>query len=138
MDAKKNYLYDYRVAELFGEVVLNRTIPVGLQFDYAANIASDVKDKTAYLVGVSLGKTAQKGSMAGRVMYRSVERDAVIGAFSDSDFGGGGTGNKGVVFQYDYQYAKNAAANVTYLMNTIGLKNGIDYNRLQIDVNVKF
>jgi hypothetical protein len=138
VDAKKCYLYDYRVAEIFGEVVLNRSIPLGLHLDYASNIASDVKDNAAYLIGLSVGKTSRKGSMAGRVMYRSVERDAVVGAFSDSDFGGGGTDNKGVVVQYDYQYAKNATANVTYFMNTAGLKNGIDYHRLQIDVNVKF
>lgn len=138
VDAKKNYLYDYRVAELFGEAVLNRGIPVGLFFDYASNTASDVDDHTAHLLGASIGKISQEGSMAGKVMYRSVERDAVVGAFSDSDFAGGGTDNKGFVFQYDYQYAKNATANVTYFMNTLGLKNGIDYHRLQIDVNVKF
>jgi hypothetical protein len=145
VDANKKYLYDFRVAEVFGTLAITKIIPVpaNILFDYAANIASDVKDNTAYLVGASLGKTAQKGSMAGQVFYRYVERDAVIGAFNDSDFGGGGTNNKGFVFQYDYQYAKNVTLSSTFYLNKMGVKsvNGVSlkgYNRLQIDAIVKF
>ena len=145
VDASKKYLYDYRIAEAFGELAISRVIPVpaSILFDYATNTASDVKDNTAYLVGASLGKTGQKGSMAGQVFYRYVERDAVLGAFSDSDFGGGGTNNKGFVFQYDYQYAKNVTLSSTFYMNKMGVKsvNGVspkDYNRLQIDAICKF
>jgi len=138
VNAQMNYLHDYRVAETFCEMTLNTKIPVGIQFDYALNTASDVKDDTAYLVGLAFGKIVLPGSMSGRVMYRSVERDAVVGAFNDSDFGGGGTDNKGMVIQYDYQYLKNATIGTTYFISTIGMKNGIEYNRLQVDVNMKF
>jgi hypothetical protein len=145
VDANKKYLYDYRVAEAFGEYAMTKILPVpaSMYIDYATNTASDVKDKTAYLVGASLGKTAQKGSMAGQVFYRCVERDAVVATFNDSDFGGGGTNNKGFVFQYDYQYEKNVTLSSTFYMNKLGVKdvNGVapkDYNRLQIDAIVKF
>jgi hypothetical protein len=144
VDANKKYLYDYR-AEVFGELAISKIIPVpaSILFDYATNTASDVKDKKAYLFGASIGKTAQKGSMAGQVFYRYVEKDAVVGAFSDSDFGGGGTNNKGFVFQYDYQYAKNVTLSSTFYMDKMGVKkvNNIDpkdYNRLQIDAVFKF
>lgn len=138
VDAQKNYLYDYRVMEVFGELAVTKKIPSSILFDFAKNIASDVGNDQAYLVGISLGKTAQKGSMAGRIFYRSVDRDAVVGAFSDSDFGGGGTDNKGTIFQYDYQYTKNTSLSTTFFMNKTPRKKSIDYNRLQIDMNLKF
>jgi hypothetical protein len=67
-----------------------------------------------------------------------VERDAVIGAFNDSDYAGGGTDNKGFIFQYDYQASKNVMLSATFFMNRKGIRNGVDYNRLQIDSNFRF
>ncbi|MFA6472860.1 MAG: putative porin [Candidatus Latescibacterota bacterium] len=145
VDAAKKYLYDFRVAEGFGQMSVIGVLPVpaSIYFNYATNTASDVEDNTAYLVGATIGKAAQKGSMGGQVFYRYVEHNAVVGAFSDSDFGGGGTNNKGFVFQYDYQYAKNVTLSTTFYMNKLGVKdiNGVapkDYNRLQIDAVAKF
>jgi hypothetical protein len=145
VDANKKYLYGFQVAEGFASFSATNLLPApaSIYVDYAANTASNVKDNTGYLVGASLGKAAQKGSMAGQVFYRYVERNAVVGAFNDSDFSGGGTNNKGFVFQYDYQYAKNVTLSAIFLMNKLGVKdaNGIapkDYNRLQIDAVTKF
>jgi len=138
IDANNKYLYDFHEMEVFGELAVTKGFPASLSFDYVSNVASDVKDNQACLIGVSLGKTANPGSMAGRVYYRSVERDAVVGAFNDSDFAGGGTDNKGAAFQYDYQVSKNVMISATFFMNQKGIKKSINYNRLQIDSNFKF
>lgn len=138
VDTNNKYLYDYQNIEVFGEFAVSRDFPVSLIGDYITNTASEVKDKNAYLVGLSIGKTSMPGSCVARIHYRSVERDAVIAAFNDSDFADGGTDNRGFVFQYDYQASKNVTLGATFFVNQKGIKNGINYNRLQIDSNFKF
>jgi hypothetical protein len=65
----------------------------------------------------------------------------VVGAFSDSDFVNGGTNGKGHRFGLTYQLAKNVQGGISYFMdekaNSAG-KVEDDYNRLQVDVMVKF
>jgi hypothetical protein len=64
-----------------------------------------------------------------------------VGTFNDSDFCGGGTDGKGHRFSLAYQLAKNTQAGVTYFMdkkaNSAGNMDD-DYDRLQVDVIVKF
>ena len=47
------------------------------------------------MAGATLGKAKDKGSWQFDYNYRDLEADAVVGAFSDSDFAGGGTGAEG-------------------------------------------
>jgi hypothetical protein len=69
-----------------------------------------------------------------------VEKDAVIGTFTDSDFRGGGTDAKGHEIGGSYQLAKNSAINLTYFINEIGLEldDPQDFKRLQADLQLKF
>ncbi|MDP2983366.1 MAG: putative porin [Candidatus Latescibacter sp.] len=139
VDAKKLYLYDYRLVEAFGELNLSQFgLPIGFQGDYVTNVAKDVQKNKGYYIGASLGKTTVPGTWDIKAGYRNLEKDAVIGAFNDSDFSGGGADNKGFVFNADYQTAKNITLNLTWFKNTKSLTNGADYNRVQIDTNFKF
>jgi hypothetical protein len=137
-DASNKYLHDYRNLEFFAECGLTKGFPVGLAFDYVINTAPHVEDNRAYIYGITFGKTAQTGSLSGRVFYRSVERDAVLGAFNDSDYAGGGTDNTGAMFGLDYQWTKNVCLNATFFLTERGIENGRDYHRLQLDTNLKF
>jgi hypothetical protein len=98
-----------------------------------------VKDNdTGYLAGFKVGKAKDPGSWDFRYHYREVEADALFGAFSDSDFIGGGTDGKGHELNFGYQIAKGWKFGVSYFMNDKGLEEEKDFERVQVDLKFKF
>ncbi len=135
-----SYQNDYEMAEFFFE--LNHkfdNIPVTAMFNYITNTAADSL-KNGWLAGIHIGKAKNVGSWAFRYIYRNLEKDAVIGAFSDSDFRGGGTNAKGHEIGGTYQLMKNAAFSISYFVNEIGIDQDVteDFQRMQIDLQLKF
>jgi hypothetical protein len=107
---------------------------------YAHNTAADSGKDTGWLVGCQLGKAKKPGSWQIAYNYRSLEDDAVVGALTDSDFNGGGTGGEGHVIGCAYQVNKAAQIACTYILsNDVDDSGGDDsYRRLQLDFKVKF
>ena len=70
--------------------------------------------------------------------YRHLERDAVLDAFTDSDFHLGGTDAKGYFIGGNYGLNKNASVGLRYLSadQIDGPPLAIDV--LQVDLNAKF
>lgn len=153
------YANDFNIVEGFAEFtvpVWNRPLNVYGDIAYnAAPIDKSFDDDTgnlAWAVGFSYGRCVSQNSWALRYEYRDVERDAVVGAFADSDFGGGGTNSRGHILGAEYMVLKNTRLAITYFMNdnvgsdalrllpVFGSKENIDgrYDRLQVDVNFKF
>lgn len=134
------YQNDYELMELFLELnhKFDKT-PITVMFDYVTNSAADSLN-TGWLVGLRIGKAKKAGSWEFRYNYREVEKDAVVGMFSDSDFGGGGTNSKGHEIGGAYQLLKNTAFKLTYFTNEIGIDQDEteDYSRLQADLQLKF
>ena len=139
-DDEEIYLNDYELLELFCEVnhKFDKT-PVTVMFDYVTNSGADSLN-TGWLVGLRVGKAKKPGSWEFRYNYREVEKDAVIGAFADSDFRGGGTNAKGHEIGGAYQLLENTAFKLSYFMNDIGIDqdNTEDFQRLQVDLQLKF
>lgn len=117
-------------------------VPVAVFGDYVQNIASGVDDyDQGWLAGFSVGKCKEPFSVAFSYNYRYLEKDAVVGAFTDSDFGGGGTDAKGHQFGLNFQAARNVQTGITCLLDKKGMADGKeekDYNCVQVDVNFKF
>jgi hypothetical protein len=69
-----------------------------------------------------------------------VEKDAVVGIFTDSDFRGGGTDARGHEIGGAVQLADNTAFKATYFINQIGLQkeDQDDFRRFQVDLQLKF
>ncbi len=136
--ANRSYVYDYNLVEAFAAYDFKiGKMPVSVYGDLVNNVASGVTEDTGWLVGFSYGKVKDKGTWALSYNYRDLEADAVVGAFTDSDFIGGGTNGKGHSFGFEYALAKNFTTGVTYLMNEKGDAE-TDYNRLQVDFQLKF
>jgi hypothetical protein len=138
--AKHYYSNDYELLELFAEATHKfDDIPVTVMADYVTNSAADSLN-TGYLFGIRLGKAKAPGSWECRYIYRQVEMDAAVGTYIDSDFRGGGTDAKGHEVGGGIQLADNTTFNVTYFINEIGLEEaeGSDFNRLQVDLQLKF
>ncbi|MEN8216529.1 MAG: putative porin [Pseudomonadota bacterium] len=136
-----HFVTDYNELEVFGDVTFKLGLPVSLFVDYVVNTAADdkVKDNdTGYLAGFKVGKAKEPGSWDFRYLYREIEADALFGAFSDSDFIGGGTDGKGHEFNFGYQIAKGWKFGVSYFINDKGLEQEKDFERVQVDLKFKF
>ena len=105
--------------------------------DYVTNIAEDVEDNQSWLVGFTFGSLNEPGTFNVRYSYRYIEKDAIIGAFTDSDFLGGGSDGKGHKIDFNYQIASKTKATVTFFINQSGIVNSKDYNRVHLDFNFK-
>jgi len=139
-DTVLHYSNDYEILEIFGQVTHTfEKTPVTVIGDFVTNTAADSLE-TGWLFGVKVGKAKKPGSWEFRYLYRKVEKDAVLGMFTDSDFRGGGTDTKGHEIGGALQLAKNTAFKLTYFIAEIGLEEEKtdDYGRLQADIQLKF
>ncbi|WP_226505106.1 putative porin [Pseudomonas sp. MWU16-30317] len=134
---------DFRLWEGFGQLdIKNLPIPLAIYGQYVKNSQAVDSDDKAYLVGVK----TKLGDFSLDYNYRRVENNAVVGAFTDSDFGNGYTGAHGSKIKLGYDIDKNFGLGVTYFMaktNTqsngaANLQRDDDVNTLQLDLEAKF
>ncbi len=133
-------LYDtgFEIVEVIAEAGMNIGIPAVLIGNYAVNQNAPDND-TAWLAGFRLGKTKEPGSLDFAYTYREIEANAVLGAWTDADYIGGGTDGKGHKLSLGVQLTKFIKGQVSYFMSEKGLDgDGKDYDRLQVDFNAKF
>lgn len=136
--AVQYYATGFDIWEVFTEIGGKiQKLPISVMGDYVTNSGAD-DDNMGYLVGLRLGRVKEPGSFAGRYIYHEVEKDAVLGAFTDSDFIGGGTDGTGHEVGLDFCPVKNVKTSATYFINHKGIKDGKNYNRLQLDVCFEF
>jgi hypothetical protein len=154
----------YQILNIGGEFELARFDPLFFRLagDYAKNIGFDnaaiqartglnIEAKTtAYQARLTVGADAIRklNDWQAFIGYRYVERDAVLDAFTDSDFHLGGTDAKGYFIGGLYGLDRNVWLRVRYLTgNTItgaALGNGtsvylpLAIDVLQADLNVRF
>jgi polyhydroxyalkanoate synthesis regulator phasin len=135
--------YSLVSATFLAEILFADSLRLGFSADYARNVGYDEAEVQAntgfalepriegYQGEVSLGSAVADRAAAWRVYlgYRYVERDAVLDAFTDSDFHLGGTDSKGYFIGSDYFITRRVFARLRYLS-----ANEIDGPPLAIDV----
>lgn len=139
-DGIVNLVNDYNLAELFAEIEFEAGgQPLRVFFDYVQNTEASSQD-TGQAVGFRWRSASNPGDWEVGWSYQDLEADAVIAAFTDSDFGGGGTDGKGHVFRGAYRLRNNVRLNGTYFLNETGAAAGNerDYKRLQLDISFLF
>ena len=141
-DATLNF--DWKVAPLY-RLAFTADFVKNVGYDEAEVIArhpfnTDGRARTSgYQAELNFGSSAPlNGSWHAFVGYRYLERDAVLDAFTDSDFHLGGTNAKGYFVGFDYGFTERVTARLRYLSaNEIdGAPLGIDV--LQLDLNAQF
>lgn len=87
-----------------------------------------------------VGKPAldKRGDWQGVFNYRWVGSDAVPDAFTDSEFGGGGTNSKGFTLGAQYALSKNAALGLSWLSSDSIAGPAFSADYLQFDLKIKF
>jgi len=129
----------FRLMEGFGQVDINGlAVPLAVYGQYVVNNATDSNEDTGWLTGV---KTKVFGFNLD-YNYRDTQRNAVVGAFTDSDFANGTTGSRGHKMKVAYDIDKNFAVGATYYLTKADFANtarrDADANTLQLDVEAKF
>ncbi|MBV5325832.1 MAG: putative porin, partial [Rhodospirillaceae bacterium] len=145
---------DFRIANLTLVADFAEFLPVHVigSVDWARNVGFDrgeilartgqaIEPETdGYQARLTIGypKVSDRHEWQAFVGYRYLERDAVLDAFTDSDFHLGGTNHKGFMIGGSYGLYKNTwlAARWTSSDEISGLPLSIDV--LQLDLNAKF
>ncbi|MCK4237034.1 MAG: putative porin [Candidatus Krumholzibacteria bacterium] len=136
-DTLEGYICDYNLFEAFGEFGFKMdNVSMKIYGNYVINTDADSLD-SGYLFGTTLKHGKGRGHFKIAVNYRSIEDDAVLGVFADSDFRGGGTNGKGFEFGLGYGLANSVDLGVTYFLNDKGIDEEIEYERLQVDLKMK-
>lgn len=134
------YATGYNVAEAFVEVNAHVGIPVRLSAQYVVN--NDADDyNTGYLLGAAIGKAKNPRTYELAYTYAELEKDAVMGALTDSDRWGGGTDGKGHKIGGKYQINNNLQLGASYFINDKAISDATkatDYNRVQVDLVASF
>ena len=135
------YTINYEELEFFADLGMSA---FGMPFNIFANIVqnqdADEYD-TGYIVGVKLGKAKGKGTWQVSYQYEDLEKDAVLGLLSDSDFAGGGTDAKGHRLGGAYGIDKGWKVGFTaFIDNEFGTSTDepVSYDRLMLDISFKY
>lgn len=140
VDADGNLIYDYEILELSTEYgILTGGWPVSVFGVFAQNTAVD-EQNNAFALGLSVGSTNQRGDAQFRYAWHDTEADAVMGIFSDSDFGGGNTDSRGHIIRANYALRNNIHLAGTLIISEIEefVGNRHDYDRIQLDLEFLF
>jgi len=133
---------EFQLYEGFGQLdVLGLPLPVSLYTQYVTNANANGPQKNEDS-GYVIGLLTRVWEIGVNYSYRDVERNAVVGAFTDSDFASGFTASKGSKLQLSYNIAKNFQFMTTYFMTESNASNppfpGSDTDTLQIDLIATF
>jgi hypothetical protein len=138
----RGYAWDFNIVEALGvlDVKVAGKGLLTLYGTYVDNIRADSLG-TGWLAGAAARYGEDRGALKLYANYRRLEADAVIGAFTDSEFIGGGTDGKGWELGLAYGAAAGVDVGVTWFLGEKGIvpgASGSDYQRLQIDVQARF
>jgi hypothetical protein len=145
---------DYNELNITGKIDIGTFDPVYISFlgDYVKNLGFDSEevnaltgeivpeDTTGYLVGVTVGhqKMQQLWDWQTSLSYKHLEADAVLDAFTDSDFHLGGTNAKGWILGGQLGLGKNLWLRARWLSSDTITGPPTAVDTVQIDINSRF
>jgi hypothetical protein len=145
---------DYQVLNLSGTLDYNLYNPVHLilSADYVRNLrydsarlaarapASWQSGDTGYMLRAAIGMPQMllKGDWQLSLAYRHLEADAVVDAFTDSDFHLGGTNNKGFIVGAQYGLSRNTWLSARWLSSREISGPPLSINTMQVYFHAKF
>ncbi|MGU9820272.1 putative porin [Pseudomonas sp. LF090] len=129
----------FRLYEGFAQADIGGlAVPLAFYGQYVKNNDAVTDQDTAWLIGA-------KSKVFGLNLdynYRDIQRNAVVGAFTDSDFANGTTGSRGHKMKVSYDIDKNFALGATYFLTKADYasrtQRDANTNTLQLDAEAKF
>ena len=133
-------MYGFSQLELFGELEVDLfDNPVTVFVDYVNNTAADAFED-GFTLGVGYRRVAEPGRWNLSYAYQDLEANAVVGAFTDSDFGGGMSDSSGHILRASYASPTGWSLALRYIVGQRGNAAGMprDYSRLQADISLTY
>jgi hypothetical protein len=140
VDLNGNLILDYKQLEMFAELDTKLgDLPFSVFANFVQNSDASAAD-SGIAFGAAIGKAGEPGTWQASWAYQDLEADAVISTFTDSDFGGGGTDNKGHVIKAKYALVDNWALAGSLFVNEVDefAGNPHDYDRILLDLEFTF
>lgn len=132
------YANNYVLGEGFVEASFKLLdLPLKAYVDYVLNNGATHFNR-GYLVGVNVNRAKEAGTWEGGYTFRWLEKDAVVAAFCDSTFLGGGTDGTGHSLYFAYAIANQAKASLTYFLCGKNMEDPKYYRRLQVDLTLAY
>jgi len=134
-DASGNYLNNYTLSNFSAEINTNigtQEIPTIFFIDWVNNSEADSDDR-GYQIGLKLSLVDSWNVI---YFYQDLEKNAVFGTLTNSNFGGGGAGHKGHVIKLNYGFSKNLSAELTWFDNDKNMTT--DYTKIFLDLQYKY
>lgn len=134
------YDQDYRIHAFSMEIGTSvASVPVSLFGEVVSN-ETGYNYKPGSIAGLKINKLKDEGSWAFALDRRELEKDAVLGALTDGDAGGGGTNVRGWRSSAQYQFAKNANVSVSYyeFEKAISDPKTLRFKKAFLDLNLNF
>lgn len=137
----KYYLFEYRIWEGMAELGLTCPItkmPIRLYGNVVRNADPD-NDNSGFMVGVQLNKASDANTFAIDYNYSRLDKDAVVGVFTDADRWGGGTDGRGHKIRGTYMLARNWALDLTLFLDEANISDTEkSFRRFQADITARF
>lgn len=115
-------------------------VPISIYGQALTNPGADDNNK-GFMGGISLFKAKNPKSFEFGCAYAKLEKDAVLGMWTDSDRWGGGTDGKGSRFYGKYQITKYLQFALSFFLDKKHIaanETETSYNRLQVDLQGAF
>ncbi len=145
---------DYNLINLTGKLDYSGWFPIHIQLlaDYVKNVGFDQdeverraqtdvpKDTQGYQVGLTVGypEIVSFGEWNAFLSYKYLEADAVLDAFTDSDFHEGGTNAQGWILGGELGLYENVWMSVKWISTDEISEDPLAVDTLQLDVNSRF
>jgi hypothetical protein len=143
-DSNGNYAFVYTDNYLLGEAFLSLAadvfnVPVTVFADWVLNHGA-IHFNRAYETGLVLSKAKQEGEWELGYNFRMLEKDSVVGAFTDDDFGPAGTDSLGHNVYATYMITDAVAVKLTFFRVQQKIDTAVNpfYNRFFADVAFAF
>ena len=136
LDANGNYLYGFSQVEVFGELSFDLAgHPLRMYVDYVTNTAAE-EFSDGLAAGIDYRRTTDTGTWNVAYIYEDLGANAVVGAFTDSDFAGGTADGGGHTLRAGYAFPRGWNLGLRYILGYRGEAAGNlrDYDRLQADI----
>ena len=136
LDANGNYLYGFSQVEVFGELTVDLAgHPLRMYVDYVTNTAAE-EFSDGLALGIDYRRATDTGMWNLAYIYEDLEANAVVGAFTDSDFAGGTADGGGHTLRAGYAFPRGWNLGLRYLLGDRGEAAGNlrDYDRFQADI----
>ena len=128
------------VKKLFGGLPFNIDERIAIFGDYVKNISRDVEEDAGWAAGVTFGhgKVSSPGQWQAKYLYASLDQDAWIDAYPDSDRYGGKTNIKGHEAILNYALKKNVTLGLDYYRSDVKKGTSNREHLVQVDIGIKF